>query len=923
MRWKSCIYSLFITVNGKHTKGYSLVAERWSSTPHVWVRFLLPLNLIIFPQPSGIKKSWLNRQPLKNKKVSKQIRRLLRCKRVFRRWRSWFSHKNRSRLKIKAPLWMISKRRYKADVRSQFLIGSVNNLGLIKRKKRRIRRWRRYRRWRYSKPKLFRKSNSKRNRKWLRGSYRRFFLPQHSASKRLGKIPFFRYLLRNRKFFKLYKFSRNNRTLFTLLKICNRVAAVSSKVKGVIKVTKLTKITKLTKLTLKKFSKKLLFTKKVLNKLPSYRPRRSMNLSKKVKNSFKKSKIQRLWRRKKGLRSSIKLSTRQLFFYTLLWKPSQIFKFMSSSSIKLDSELTNLHLQAVLSINKKQINNFNYPRFSFLILTSLYSHLQYTKSNLFQFLYRFKQLAQILVNYDIAKLTQFSSNRRNLLNYKKILTTTLSKVIIKSETKNTILRRLYKGINVSRRRKPKQRGYVNGRLIKHYSKLRSLRLNKDLTFLTRLSFIGNLNKLFVRSLKTKLTHYRISRLEFFTNHLIRLNPRHVVYNTSKYKYPFVPITPQTPTLGNFNLYNTLSKKLSLSNTRNVNTINTPLGIFNSVLFLSNSQLFSGYANNNRRRRKLRRRRWQFKKCFIRCVYNTSVKVYKTRPNRLVLHKKQYPVTAGNKNTNTIVNLVLTSKFLHNCNYLINYLGFSLFSLSKQNWNSNIKNLTLSLSSELGLQFFNNRVNIYNTSNLIPRKFFRYNIKRKLLKLFKFHKFSQNVVMWYYNMLIRFMEFCSGKKISIRFNPFLENHLSLVDLARCSVWNGRVRSFQRILGPKIFLNESLKILCLSIRHKDPTFLSNWLRGMLYRMSFWKYRLLFRYLKFLLRYLFYPYFNEMGFKGFKLRLKGKISVAGNARTRTLHYAIGQTSYSQFNHRIVSDYSTINTFTGVLGFRIWFFF
>jgi|TARA_B110000503_G_scaffold45866_1_gene74933 hypothetical protein len=59
--------------------------------------------------------------------------------------------------------------------------------------------------------------------------------------------------------------------------------------------------------------------------------------------------------------------------------------------------------------------------------------------------------------------------------------------------------------------------------------------------------------------------------------------------------------------------------------------------------------------------------------------------------------------------------------------------------------------------------------------------------------------------------------------------------------------------------------------------------------------------------------------MGFKGFKLRLKGKISVAGNARTRTLHYAIGQTSYSQFNHRIVSDYSTINTFTGVLGFRI----
>jgi hypothetical protein len=178
-------------------------------------------------------------------------------------------------------------------------------------------------------------------------------------------------------------------------------------------------------------------------------------------------------------------------------------------------------------------------------------------------------------------------------------------------------------------------------------------------------------------------------------------------------------------------------------------------------------------------------------------------------------------------------------------------------------------------------------------------------------------------MWYYTMLVRFMESCSGKKVYIKFNPFLENYLTFSDLARCSVWVGRVRSFQRILGPKIFLNESLKIVCLSLRYKDPTFLSNWMRGMLYRMSFWKYRLLFRYLKFLLRYLFYPYFSELGFKGLKLRLKGKISVAGNARTRTLRYAIGETSYSQFNHRVVSDFSTLNTFTGVLGFRIWLFF
>lgn len=70
---------------------------------------------------------------------------------------------------------------------------------------------------------------------------------------------------------------------------------------------------------------------------------------------------------------------------------------------------------------------------------------------------------------------------------------------------------------------------------------------------------------------------------------------------------------------------------------------------------------------------------------------------------------------------------------------------------------------------------------------------------------------------------------------------------------------------------------------------------------------------------MRYLFWLYFPELEFKGLKLRLKGKISVAGNARTRTLMYRIGETSYSKLNNRIVSDFSTINTFTGVLGFNI----
>ena len=234
-----------------------------------------------------------------------------------------------------------------------------------------------------------------------------------------------------------------------------------------------------------------------------------------------------------------------------------------------------------------------------------------------------------------------------------------------------------------------------------------------------------------------------------------------------------------------------------------------------------------------------------------------------------------------------------------------------------------KNNNLSVVNDLNKRFFNSRISIFNKSNLISSNVFKYTIKRKLLKIVNFHKFSSNIVMWYYNILIRFMENCSGKKVYLKFNPFIENALSFTDIARCNMWSSRITSFQRILGPKIFLQESLRILHIAIRFKDPTFLSNWIKGMLHRMSFWKYRLLFRYLKYTMRYLFWLYFPELEFKGFKLRLKGKISVAGNARTRTLMYRIGETSYSKLNNRIVSDFTTINTFTGVLGFKIWFFF
>ena len=90
-------------------------------------------------------------------------------------------------------------------------------------------------------------------------------------------------------------------------------------------------------------------------------------------------------------------------------------------------------------------------------------------------------------------------------------------------------------------------------------------------------------------------------------------------------------------------------------------------------------------------------------------------------------------------------------------------------------------------------------------------------------------------------------------------------------------------------------------------------------MLKRISFWKYRVLFRYIKYIVKNLFSTVFSYLQFKGFKLKLKGKISVGGNSRARTLMYRIGQTGQSTLSNKIVHDINYVYTFTGVMGFQI----
>jgi len=219
-------------------------------------------------------------------------------------------------------------------------------------------------------------------------------------------------------------------------------------------------------------------------------------------------------------------------------------------------------------------------------------------------------------------------------------------------------------------------------------------------------------------------------------------------------------------------------------------------------------------------------------------------------------------------------------------------------------------------------FFYN-INFNLNVNLTPASSFFYIFKKKMLQVFNYDKFPITTSIWFYETLIKFLEYCSGKKINLNLYTFLHNNLNFYEKSQCILWARKVKYFRKVLGPRLFLNESLQIIYLSLKLKDPFFLSNWIVATMQKIDFYKYKTFLRYLKYVLRYFFWVIFKELNIKGIKFQLKGKISVAGNARTRTARHSVGATGHATFNNKILYKLNLIRTFTGVLGLKLWISF
>jgi hypothetical protein len=227
------------------------------------------------------------------------------------------------------------------------------------------------------------------------------------------------------------------------------------------------------------------------------------------------------------------------------------------------------------------------------------------------------------------------------------------------------------------------------------------------------------------------------------------------------------------------------------------------------------------------------------------------------------------------------------------------------------------------SSHVKHLFFYSSRNNFFLNNINKANSFSFILKKKIIKTFSYKKFDTSFTPTYTNSLVRFLEHCTGKKVLLKFFFFIQNFLTLFERTRCIIWAQKLQNFQKTIGHGFFLTESIQVIYLAIKIKDPYFFINWMRDVFNKISFWKSKSFFHYLKYLFKYFFWSVFSELKIKGLKFKLKGKVSVSGNARTRSVTYQIGHVSHSTYDNKILHAFDLVKTFTGVMGLQIWMVF
>jgi hypothetical protein len=177
--------------------------------------------------------------------------------------------------------------------------------------------------------------------------------------------------------------------------------------------------------------------------------------------------------------------------------------------------------------------------------------------------------------------------------------------------------------------------------------------------------------------------------------------------------------------------------------------------------------------------------------------------------------------------------------------------------------------------------------------------------------------------WVNQTLLSFITALTGCKSIVQLYPFLHKDIDKASVFFYKRWVTRLYYYQKRLGHRFFMEEAMHIMHLSLSLHDVSLFGQWLSSLIKKISFWKTRSIFRYLTYLFRNFFIKEFGNMGCKGLKILLKGKISAAGNSRKRSIRLSFGNTSHSNLGTKCINYTSLVHTFTGVMCLNTYIFY
>ena len=310
----------------------------------------------------------------------------------------------------------------------------------------------------------------------------------------------------------------------------------------------------------------------------------------------------------------------------------------------------------------------------------------------------------------------------------------------------------------------------------------------------------------------------------------------------------------------------------------------------------NSNIFPSECKNNFRHNFYRKRTYSKIKSYLGSRSNKATWVQTTQTrNNFAICKFPYIASIANTSSSSPQYIQLTQ----------------FFNLSQAAKGLNSNNLSFFANVTNNTKLFSSHVSPVNGVSLVSARAMS-------------SRFRPNLSNYINKSLIDFLTSVMGTKAIVQFYPFLaNNNISSHRISFYKTWVSRLEFYQKRLGHRFFMEETIHIMHLALNLHDSVFFSKWLASLIKRISFWKTRSIFRYLLYLFNNFFVNEFSSINCKGLKLRLKGKISAAGNSRKRLISLNFGKTSYSTFDIKCSRSDVLVPTFTGVLNLRVEIFY